>query len=85
MNFARDVSVNDRVLIDDGKITLSVIATNKKDTVKLKVVFGGELQSNKGVNLPNTKISLPCLTKKDKKDLTFILKEKIEWNYLKIV
>lgn len=85
INFARDVSVNDRVLIDDGKITLSVITTNKKDTVKLKVVFGGELQSNKGVNLPNTKISLPSLTKKDKKDLAFILNEKIEWIGLSFV
>ena len=85
INFARDVSVNDRVLIDDGKITLSVITTNKKDTVRLKVVFGGELQSNKGVNLPNTKISLPSLTKKDKKDLAFILNEKIEWIGLSFV
>jgi len=85
INFARDVSINDRVLIDDGKITLSVITTNKKDTVKLKVVFGGELQSNKGVNLPNTKISLPSLTKKDKKDLAFILNEKIEWVGLSFV
>ena len=85
INFARDVSVNDRVLIDDGKITLSVITTNKKDTVKLKVVFGGELQSNKGVNLPNTKISLPSLTKKDKNDLAFILNEKIEWIGLSFV
>ena len=34
-NFAKDVSVNDRVLIDDGKLALSVIATNKKDTVKI--------------------------------------------------
>ena len=85
INFARDVSVNDRVLIDDGKITLSVITTNKKDTVKLNVVFGGELQSNKGVNLPNTKISLPSLTKKDKKDLAFILNEKIEWIGLSFV
>ena len=84
-NFAKDVSVNDRVLIDDGKISLSVIATNKKDTVKLKVVFGGKLLSNKGVNLPNTKISLPCLTKKDKLDLSFILNEKIEWIGLSFV
>ena len=84
-NFAKDVSVNDRVLIDDGKLVLSVIATNKKDTVKLKVIFGGKLLSNKGVNLPNTKISLPCLTKKDKKDLTFILNEKIEWIGLSFV
>ena len=84
-NFAKDVSVNDRVLIDDGKISLSVIATNKKDTVKLKIVFGGKLLSNKGVNLPNTKISLPCLTKKDKLDLSFILNEKIEWIGLSFV
>tara|TARA_B110000444_G_scaffold242932_1_gene260746 strand:+ start:1019 stop:2431 length:1413 start_codon:yes stop_codon:yes gene_type:complete len=84
-NFAKDVSVNDRVLIDDGKLILSVVATNKKDTVKLKVVFGGKLQSNKGVNLPNTKISLPSLTKKDKKDLAFILNEKIEWIGLSFV
>ena len=84
-NFAKDVSVSDRVLIDDGKLVLSVIATNKKDTVKLKVIFGGKLLSNKGVNLPNTKISLPCLTKKDKKDLTFILNEKVEWIGLSFV
>ncbi len=84
-NFAKDVNVNDRVLIDDGKINLSVITTNKKDTVKLKVVFGGELESNKGVNLPNTKVSLPSLTKKDKKDLAFILNEKIEWIGLSFV
>ena len=84
-NFAKDVSVNDRVLIDDGKLALSVIATNKKDTVKLKVIFGGKLLSNKGVNLPNTKISLPCLTKKDKKYLTFILNEKVEWIGLSFV
>mgnify|MGYP000736418981 CR=1 FL=1 len=79
------LAVNDRVLIDDGKIALSVIATNNKDTVKLKVVFGEKLLSNKGVNLPNTKISLPCLTKKDKKDLAFILNEKIEWIGLSFV
>tara|TARA_X000000368_G_C23031340_1_gene712726 strand:+ start:371 stop:1780 length:1410 start_codon:yes stop_codon:yes gene_type:complete len=84
-NFAKDVSVNDRVLIDDGKLALSVIATNKKDTVNLKVIFGGKLFSNKGVNLPNTKISLPCLTKKDKKDLKFILNEKVEWIGLSFV
>lgn len=83
--FAKEVNLNDRVLVDDGKIVLNVIETNKKDTVKLKVVFGGILTSNKGVNLPNTKISLPCLTKKDKSDLKFILSEKIEWIGLSFV
>ena len=83
--FAKEVNLNDRVLVDDGKIVLNVVDTNKKDTVKLKVVFGGILTSKKGVNLPNTKISLPCLTKKDKNDLKFILSEKIEWIGLSFV
>ena len=84
-NFAKDVKAKDRVLLDDGKLALEVVRTNKKDTVVLKVVFGGLLQSRKGVNLPNTKISLPCLTKKDKEDLTFVLSEKIEWVGLSFV
>ena len=85
INFAKDVREKDRVLLDDGKLALLVISTNKKDTVVLKVIFGGLLQSRKGVNLPNTKISLPCLTKKDKQDLTFVLTEKIEWVGLSFV
>ena len=84
-NFAKDVSEKDKVLLDDGKIALEVVSTNKKNTVFLKVIFGGLLQSKKGVNLPNTKISLPCLTKKDKQDLTFVLSEKIEWVGLSFV
>ena len=50
-----------------------VISTNLKDEVKLKVIHGGYLSSKKGVNLPNTKISQPSLTEKDKKDLQVIL------------
>ncbi len=84
-NFAKDVNVNDVVLLDDGKLTLKVVSTNKKDTVFLKVVFGGFLESRKGVNLPKTPISLPCITKKDKSDLEFILAEKIEWIGLSFV
>ena len=78
-NFAKDVKKKEKVILDDGKLLLEVISTNNKDKVILKVLFGGKLESNKGVNLPNTKISLPGLTKKDKKDLQFILSQKIEW------
>ena len=84
-NFAKDVNAKDKVLLDDGKLALKVVSTNKKDMVVLKVVFGGLLQSKKGVNLPNTPISLPCLTKKDKEDLEFVLSEKIEWIGLSFV
>ena len=83
--FAKEVCVNDKVLIDDGKLILIATHTNHKDTVRLKVVFGGMLYSNKGINLPNTKISMPCLTYKDKQDLKFILNEKIEWIGLSFV
>ena len=85
INFAKDVITKDKVLLDDGKLALEVVSTNNKDKVVLKVIFGGLLQSRKGVNLPNTKISLPCLTKKDKEDLIFVLSEKIEWVGLSFV
>ena len=84
-SFAKDVSPGENILIDDGKIKLKVIESNNKDQITAKVVVPGVLSSFKGVNLPNTKISLPCLTPKDKKDLAFILKEKIEWLALSFV
>ena len=84
-DFAKDVKVGENILIDDGKIKLKVTKSNNKDQVKTKVVVPGTLSSFKGVNLPNTKISLPCLTPKDKADLKFILNEKIEWLALSFV
>ncbi|MCB9038284.1 MAG: pyruvate kinase [Lewinellaceae bacterium] len=83
--FPQDVKVGERVLVDDGKLVFEVIETNKKDTVKLKTLFGGTLSSNKGVNLPKTKISLPCLTEKDLADLDFILTQPVNWIALSFV
>jgi pyruvate kinase len=84
-HFPLDVSVGSHILIDDGKFLLTVISTNKKDTVKAKIIRGGELSSNKGINLPNTKISLPCLTEKDLQDLDFALENEVEWIGLSFV
>ncbi|MEM7573028.1 MAG: pyruvate kinase [Bacteroidota bacterium] len=83
--FAQDVGVGERVLVDDGNLVLEVVETNGLDEVKLKVVFGGVLKSNKGVNLPKTNISLPCLTDKDLVDLEFILKQPVHWIALSFV
>jgi pyruvate kinase len=83
--FAKDVTVGEKVLVDDGKLEFEVVKTNKKDSVELKVLFGGVLNSNKGVNLPNTKISLPSITAKDKKDLDFILTQPVNWIALSFV
>lgn len=84
-SFAQDVNVGEQVLIDDGKLVLEVKETNGVDTVKLEVLFGGTLSSNKGVNLPDTKISLPCLTEKDLIDLEFILTLPVHWIALSFV
>ena len=83
--FPQDVSAGELVLIDDGKITLKVIETNRKDEVRATIIAGGILSSKKGVNLPNTKISLPCLTLKDLRDLDFALENNFEWIGLSFV
>ena len=64
-DFPKDVKIGDRIMLDDGKLILRAEATNMLNEVKAKVIQGGALKSKKGVNLPNTKISLPCLTPKD--------------------
>lgn len=83
--FPKDVEIGNHVLIDDGKLMLKVLDTNRKDEVKAKIIYGGILSSKKGVNLPNTKISLPCLTPKDVRDLEFALDNDIEWIGLSFV
>jgi pyruvate kinase len=83
--FPQDVAVGDSVLLDDGKLQLDILNTNGKDEVEAVVVHGGTLSSKKGVNLPNTKISLPCLTEKDLGDLKFALLHDIDWVGLSFV
>ena len=83
--FPQDVKVGELVLIDDGKIHLKVIDTNGKDKVRCTIISGGPLSSKKGVNLPNTKISLPCLTIKDLRDLDFALEHDFDWIGLSFV
>lgn len=84
-NFPNDVLAGEKILMDDGKLQLEVVSTNKKDEVITKVIHGGTLSSNKGVNLPNTKVSLPSLTEKDIEDLHFALRMNISWIGLSFV
>lgn len=83
--FPKDVKVGDRIMLDDGKLILRAESSNNQNEVVAKVIQGGELKSKKGVNLPNTKISLPCLTPKDLADLKFALDIGIEWLGLSFV
>ena len=84
-DFPKDVSENETVLIDDGKLILKVIKTNNVNLVEAKVIQGGALKSKKGVNLPNTNISLPALTDKDKKDALFAIENCFDWIALSFV
>lgn len=83
--FPKDVKIGESILVEDGKFILEVIDTNKKDEVKARILHGGKLASKKGVNLPNTKISLPCLTEKDLSDLEFALACNVNWVGLSFV
>lgn len=83
--FPRDVKAGEKILLDDGKLLMKVVETNEQDEVVAEVIQGGPLKSKKGVNLPNTRISLPCLTEKDLADLEVAVQERIEWIGLSFV
>ena len=83
--FAKDVKAGEKILLDDGKLVFEVIETDGVSKVKMKVIYGGILSSNKGVNLPDTVTSLPCLTEKDLRDLDFILTQPVNWIALSFV
>ncbi|MBQ4819838.1 pyruvate kinase [Aquimarina sp. MMG016] len=84
-SFPKDVNSGERILLDDGKLIFEVVSTNNKDVVKAKVIQGGPLKSKKGVNLPNTNISLPALTEKDVKDAIFACSQEVDWMALSFV
>lgn len=84
-DFAKDVRAGERILIDDGKIQLQALHSNGTDKVTAVVKQAGILHSHKGVNLPNTALSLPSLTEKDYKDLDFITQQPFNWVALSFV
>jgi pyruvate kinase len=83
--FPQDVKKGELVLLDDGKLRLEVTETDGRNNVTTRVLHGGLLTANKGINLPNTRISLPCLTEKDKADLDFALAHGVDWVGLSFV
>ena len=84
-NLAGDVVVGNIILIDDGKLEVKVVSIEENGDVRVVVTLGGILSSKKGINLPDTKISLPALTEKDLIDLEFIILQKCDWVALSFV
>jgi pyruvate kinase len=84
-DFPKDVQKGEKILVDDDKLLFEVIDTDRNKTVHAKVLRGGKLKSKKGVNLPNTKISLPALTEKDIEDAKFAIEQEVDWIALSFV
>ncbi len=84
-NLHSDVKIGNKIMIDDGKIEVKVVYIEKNHDVKVEVTMGGIISSKKGVNLPDTKISLPALTEKDLVDLEFIIEQQLDWVALSFV
>src|ERR1700712_364836 len=84
-NLHADVKIGNKIMIDDGKLEVKVVSIEKNLDVKVEVTMGGIISSKKGINLPDTKISLPALTEKDLIDLEFIIEQKLDWVALSFV
>jgi pyruvate kinase len=83
-NFPNDVKAGERILLDDGKLIFEVVRTEASEVVA-RVIQGGPFKSKKGVNLPNTDISLPALTAKDIEDAKFAISQNVDWLALSFV
>lgn len=84
-NLHNDVKVGEKILIDDGKLEVIVSKITPEGDVKVTVTYGGLLLPKKGVNLPDTAISLPAMTEKDFEDFEFAIEQKIDWLALSFV
>ena len=79
LGLARDVKPGDQILIDDGKIELKVLATDRDKEVDVEVVYGGLVKPRKGINLPDSEVSAPSMTEKDIEDLKFGMEHNVDW------
>jgi pyruvate kinase len=84
-NLHHDVVPGNKILIDDGKLEVVVVSVDPEGDIKVAVTYGGVLLPKKGVNLPDTNISLPSMTEKDIIDLDFIIQQKLDWVALSFV
>ena len=79
LGLARDVKAGDMILIDDGKIELRVLSTDREKEVQCEVIYGGLVKPRKGINLPDSEVSAPSMTEKDIEDLKFGLENDVDW------
>lgn len=80
----KEIKPGEPILLDDGKKRLEVVKV-KGNEIFCKIIVGGETKGRRGVNLPGTDLKISCLTEKDKKDLTFGVKNDVEFMALSFV
>jgi pyruvate kinase len=83
-NLVKDAHVGATILFDDGLLEAKAIQ-KEGDVLKIKIIVGGTLKSNKGINLPDVDISAPSFTDKDREDLIFGLKQNVDYVALSFV
>ncbi len=83
-DLARDVTVGARILLDDGVLAVEVTAV-RAPLVEARVIYGGELKSHKGMNLPGVQVSAPALTEKDRVDVAFAVAHDVDYLALSFV
>jgi pyruvate kinase len=83
-SFYKDVKPGDAVLLDDGNLKLEVVDIKGLD-VHCRVIYGGVLKDKKGLNLPGSILSVPCLTEKDRRDLEFGMQMDVDYVALSFV
>jgi pyruvate kinase len=79
LGLPRDVKPGDSILLDDGKLELRVLATDREKEVECEVIYGGLVKPRKGINLPDSEVSAPSMTEKDIEDLKFGLENDVDW------
>ncbi len=84
-NLTKDVKVGERIFLDDGKLEVAVVSILNDTEIKVSVTLGGKLTPKKGVNLPDSALTMPSLTPKDIEDLDFILANDLDWVALSFV
>jgi pyruvate kinase len=84
-NLTTDVKTGERIFLDDGKMELSVVKILNDKEVLMRVTLGGVLTPKKGVNLPDSLLTMPSMTEKDFEDLAFIIEQKLDWVALSFV
>lgn len=80
-----EVKAGDQILLDDGNLELKVLGTDRRSSVRAKVVRGGVLKNNKGMNLPDTRMNIPALTAKDRRDVQFCVRGGVDYIALSFV